>query len=88
MKINKSNNKKLLLVILIMILATPSCSSKRIESNTKPINEYSISLCTWLKPYYAIEEEFEGKLPREVVSMMVRSDAEYNSVCLPILSKK
>ena len=36
----------------------------------------------------ATEEEFEGKLPRQVVSMMVRSDAEYNSVCLPILSKK
>lgn len=64
------------------------CSLKRTEINTKPANEYSTHLCTWLKPYYAVEEEFHEKLPLEVVSMMVRSDSEYNAICLTINAKK
>jgi hypothetical protein len=75
-------------IYLTMLLTILSCNSKRIETTIKPTNEYSTHLCTWLKPYYAVEEEFHGNLPREVVSMMVRSDAEYNAVCLSIINKK
>ncbi len=83
---NKSNcKKKLISGLLIIILLTttlPSCSSRKIEPTISPANNYKDHLCSWLKPYYVIEGNFEEQVPTEVLKMMLRSDNEFNEVCL------
>jgi len=66
------------------MLAISNCNLKRIEKNTAPqqATNYSTFLCSWLKPYYGIKGNFEDNLPEEVLRLMLRSDAEYDSVCL------
>jgi len=60
-----------------------SCSSKKIEPVIiSPVNNYKDNLCSWLKPYYAIEGDFEEQVPTEVLKLMLRSDSEFNEVCL------
>ena len=61
-----------------------SCSSKKIEPiiSQNPVNDYKQSLCLWLKPYYVIDGDFEDNLPDDVLRLMLRSDLEYNTVCL------
>ena len=87
MKHKDSYKKKLksgLLIITLLITTLPSCSSKKIEQSTiiNPANSYQDNLCSWLKPYYAVEGNFEEQVPTEVLKMMLRSDNEFNEVCL------
>jgi hypothetical protein len=85
---NKGNYKKKLksglLIITLLITTLPSCSSKKIEQSTiiNPANNYKEDLCLWLKPYYAVDGNFEEQVPAEVLKMMLRSDNEFNNVCL------
>jgi len=59
----------------------PSCSSKKIEPIIA-IDNYKDNLCLWLRPYYVIEGNFEEQVPTEVLKLMLRSDNEFNEVCL------
>ena len=60
----------------------PSCSSRKIETTITPINSYQDNLCLWLRPYYVIDGNFEDQVPTEVLKLMLRSDNEFNEVCL------
>ncbi len=83
---NKGNYKKKLksglLIIILLITTLPSCSSRKIEPTISPANSYKDNLCSWLKPYYAVDGNFEEQVPTEVLKMMLRSDNEFNNVCL------
>lgn len=59
-----------------------SCSSRKIEQISNPVNNYKDNLCSWLKPYYAVDGNFEEQVPAEVLRMMLRSDSEFNEICL------
>ncbi len=61
-----------------------SCSSRKIEPVISPVNEYSTHLCSWLRPYYAVDGNFEEQVPTEVLKMMLRNDQEFNAVCLKL----
>jgi len=59
-----------------------SCSSRKIEPTLSQVNNYKDNLCSWLKPYYAIDGNFEEQVPNEVLKLMLRSDNEFNEICL------
>jgi hypothetical protein len=76
-------NKEILIIILLAMMMQ-SCSSRKTEPVSSPINEYSTSLCSWLRPYYGVDGNFEEQVPVEVLKMMLRNDQEFNAVCLKL----
>ena len=84
MKSKDSYKKKLikgLLRTILLIAILQSCNLKKIEK-ISPVNNYQDNLCSWLKPYYVAEGNFEEQVPTEVLKMMLRSDNEFNNICL------